>query len=136
MIMSVASALGAHRRLVVVAALVVVVAVTAGTVSLCSAARADRRKDAQVKVGLTTIQTAIYSYAKAHHMYIPPSDKLMAADLSTYLRPEVSWPVNPFTGRPMQTGTGPGDVRYRPLGIPPTHAYTIDSVGTDGHSVW
>jgi hypothetical protein len=69
-------------------------------------------------------------------MYVPPPDKLTAADLSAYLPAGVSWPVNPFGGHPMKAGTGPGDVQYRPLGGFPTTVYTIDGVGSDGHSVW
>jgi type II secretory pathway pseudopilin PulG len=122
-------------RLAAIVAVIVVAAAAVGVLAL-QASAADRQKDAQVSSGLHTIRVAIYSFAKAHEMYVPPPARLSDARLSAYLPSGTSWPVNPFTGRPMRIGTGPGDVRYRLLGGPRTTAYTIDSVGTNGKSVW
>lgn len=46
------------------------------------------------------------------------------------------WPTNPFTGRPMQAGTGPGDfsIRFIWYGYPsgPPQAFELTGHGADG----
>jgi hypothetical protein len=119
--------------LLIVGVVVVLTATVAVVTHVRTVAKADGREDAQVKVGLETIRTTIFAYANAHDHNLPQSDQVTAAGLSDYLRAGASWPVNPFTDKPMLAGTGPGEFQFRRLS---DHAYTIDSVGTDGKSVW
>ena len=122
------------RVLTAFALALLVIAIALGVMlHLRAATKADSRKDALSKAGIITIETAIFGYAKVHDHDLPQSDQVSAAGLSAYLPAGVSWPVNPFTGEPMHTGVGPGDIRYDRQY---DHQYTIESVGTDGTSTW
>jgi type II secretory pathway pseudopilin PulG len=128
---------GARLVLFAVAAAVALAAVAVPIgVHARRAAQADRRKNAQVRAGLETIREVIYAYSKDHESRIPAKEQLNAVGLAGYLPAGRAWPTNPFTSEPMRTGTGPGDIRYEYPGSTPACVYTIDSVGTDGDSVW
>ncbi|MEI6450699.1 MAG: hypothetical protein WCP98_12250 [Actinomycetes bacterium] len=83
---------------------------------------------AQVRSGVRTIQTGIETWRadNARGAY-PPEAVVTPARLGRYVDP---WPVNPYTGGPMQPGAGPGDYHY--VRLPGGEGYRLTGYGGDG----
>jgi hypothetical protein len=76
--------------------------------------RAERNDEADG--GVNKVDAAVFAYYQAHRHAWPLPEQVNQTGLSSYLPAGSSWPVNPFDGRTMHQGTGPGDYEYRALG--------------------
>jgi prepilin-type N-terminal cleavage/methylation domain-containing protein len=77
----------------------------------------EKVKDSAVKEGTHSLQIAVQTYAVDHEALCPdPSDVDAGGALAGYID---SWPLNPFTGKPMVNANGgysKGDFSYDALG--------------------
>lgn len=72
----------------------------------------DSAKDSSVKAGVHSIQIAIESWAADRNGVYPAADEISAdGSWGQYMG---TWPVNPWTDKPMQRGTAEGDFEYLP----------------------
>jgi type II secretory pathway pseudopilin PulG len=110
-----------HRTLIIVVALVVI-AVFAGAAALRwhESRRTAQRNDA-VREAAATVVEGIQMWSVDHADSFPDSRLVRDGPLSFDYTTETvgaepsTWPVNPFTGKPMRQGTGPGDFTYTAL---------------------
>jgi hypothetical protein len=74
---------------------------------------------------MTEVNWLIRDWARHHHGVYPPESMVDQAGLGVQYARTVMvgthvvtfvWPTNPFDGRPLRPGGGPGDYRYRRLG--------------------
>jgi len=87
--------------------------------------------DDQVRAAITRLQVGVLSWAAEHGGLFPPVNEVTAAgELGAYVDP---WPVNPFTGAPMQPGSAPGDYMYEQLDAGQT--YRLTGYLSDGATV-
>ena len=86
---------------------------------------------AGVRSGVRTIQMGLEAWRadNARGMY-PPEAVVTPARLGSYVDP---WPVNPYTGGPMQPGRGAGDYDY--VRLPGRQGYRLTGYGGDGAPV-
>jgi hypothetical protein len=89
-------------RLSLIAVLAAVLLLTAG----CGTPDAPALSMA-AKENLHTIAVGLDAWARRHHHY-PASARVSADGLAR----DVTWPANPWTGKPMVQGTDPGDFTY------------------------
>jgi hypothetical protein len=83
--------------------------------------------------GVNTIQEAVFAWAETHGTKWPTPDDVTQEQLGPYLR-GATWPINPYDGRAMHQGTGPGDYRYRATTTTsgqPTSAYILTGTYPD-----
>jgi hypothetical protein len=100
------------RVLALVSVLVLVAAAVAFGLLKYQAARVESHRNEEVKAGLGTIRAAVSVWTMDHGRVWPPEQLVAPSGLRPFLPKGVSWPVNPFTGRPTHPGTSPGDYRY------------------------
>jgi prepilin-type N-terminal cleavage/methylation domain-containing protein len=78
----------------------------------------EKVKDSAVKEGTHSLQIAVQTYAVDHEALCPdPSDVDAGGALAGYID---SWPLNPFTGKPMVNANGSyskGDFSYDAWGV-------------------
>jgi hypothetical protein len=119
--------------------LVVVLAVAGVLVN--STVLVPRRSREQVRQGTRAIWRGLDAYARAHGGHYPPatlvrprkpgsSNAHERRTVGAYLP---SWPLNPFSDRPMHAGTGPGDFSY--VRGPGGHRATLTGFGVGGKTV-
>jgi hypothetical protein len=66
----------------------------------------------------SSLRSLVEAWAQDHHRRLPPSRLVTQAGLGrSYAKRDSDywsglWPINPFTGQPLHSGTGPGDFRY------------------------
>ena len=84
-----------------------------------------------MRTGVHNIQMGIETWRadNARGTY-PPEVVVTPERLGTYVDP---WPVNPYTGGPMQPGGGPGNYDY--VRLPGGEGYTLTGYGGDGDPV-
>ncbi len=83
--------------------------------------------DTLVRERVRTIQVGLAEYAAAHGDRYPSAPEVTADGLSGYV---AAWPENPYTGRPMRPGTGPGEYVYTVS--PDGRSYTLTGYGSGG----
>jgi hypothetical protein len=66
--------------------------------------------DQDVVDAILVLQSGILQYAAAHGNVFPAATDV--SETGAVGQSMESWPANPFTGQPMQTGTAPGDYTY------------------------
>lgn len=124
------------RGWVVGAALVVVIVAVVAVMGLVHISKANqdalKRADA-AKEGLHSLQIGVQSYAVDHNDNYPDVSLVTEAGLvdSTGGAYVDYWPSNPYTGLPMQQGTGPGDYSYKMDGT----TFQMTVYGPNGESV-
>lgn len=107
-----------RRTLTVAVVFVVVLAVAAVLVN--ATVLVPRRSRELVRQGIFAIRLGLDAHSRDHGGTYPAASLVRPRKLGSsnaharrtvgaYVR---SWPVNPFSGRPMQAGTQPGDFRY------------------------
>ena len=81
-------------------------------------AKASERSERNDKAdgGVNKVEVAVFAYYQAHGHTWPLPEQVTQTGLASYLPAASAWPVNPFDGRPIHQGTGPGDYAYRALG--------------------
>ncbi len=105
------------RGWVVIVAAAVVVLATVGVAAVAHGAKANQdalKTAAAAKEGLHSLQVGVQSYAVDHGDQYPDASLVTETGLvdssgTPYLD---YWPSNPYTGLPMQQGSGPGDFSY------------------------
>jgi hypothetical protein len=86
---------------------------------------------AEVRTGVRNLQMGIETWrADSARGTYPPEAVVTPARLGRYVDP---WPVNPYTGAPMQPGAGAGDYDY--VRLPGGEGYTLTGFGDDGAPV-
>jgi hypothetical protein len=118
----------AFRRWVATSAVVVAAVCAAG----CGSQPApDPAKDQAVQDGVQAIRAAVFLAAggpeRAASDPFPPADRVTEAGIGSLIG---TWPVNPYTGRPMAPGSGPGDFRYTLSDN--GRSYSLEAFGVDG----
>lgn len=113
---------------------VVLVVFAAATFAACSSRQDDTAKEADVRDGIHAIQVAVFLASGGFDRtradtFLPPG-QVSPSGLERYLD---FWPKNPYTGRPMTQGTGPGDFRYT-LG-PGGTSYRLVGYGASGKGI-
>lgn len=98
-----------RRRIVVLLSLVVLCAAVCGAAEAPPATSASPRT-AVLRQRLLLLQGYLERYANAHYSYYAPKNALRKDGA---VRAPV-WPRNPWTGRAMRPGSGPGDYAYTP----------------------
>ena len=79
--------------------------------------------------GVHAIQQAVRVWADYHgHLFPAAATVVPGGEFARYLR--TSWPTNPVTGRPMTSGSGPGDYDYEQLDG--GQAFTLTGHDMDG----
>ena len=114
--------------------LALAVAATASTLSACGSDRPDATKEAAVIAGVHAIQAAVFLESGAFDRIrgdpYPEPSRVSETALKRHL---AYWPANPYTGKPMAQGTGPGDFTYT-LGAGGT-SYQLVGFGEGGKAV-
>jgi hypothetical protein len=90
-------------------------------------ARAD---ESAVKEGVRSFQIVVQSWAVDHQDVYPSTFEMNPTAMSDYMD---MWPANPYTGRPMTQGTGPGDFSYEVS--PDGTSFRLIGYGEDGKIV-
>jgi len=107
---------------------------TALALSACGSDAPDRTKEAAVIAGVHAIQAAVFlesgAFDRIHGDPYPDPSRVSEPALKRHLD---YWPSNPFTGKPMAQGTGPGDFTYT-LGAGGT-SYQLVGYGEGGKAV-
>ena len=89
------------------------VAATASTLSACGSDGTDTTKEAAVTAGIHAIQAAVFlesgAFDRTRGDPYPEPSRVSETVLKHHL---AYWPANPYTGKPMAQGTGPGDFTY------------------------
>lgn len=110
------------------------VAATALTVSSCGSDGPDPTKEAAVAAGVHAIQAAVFlesgAFDRTRGDRYPEPSSVSETALKHHL---AYWPANPYTGKPMAQGTGPGDFTYT-LGADGM-SYELVGYGEDGKAV-
>lgn len=79
--------------------------------------------------GVHAIQQAVRVWADYHgHLFPAAATVVPGGEFARYL--QTSWPTNPVTGRPMTSGSGPGDYDYEQLDG--GQAFTLTGHDMDG----
>ena len=88
----------------------------------------DKAKEAAVREGTHSIQVGVQSWAVDHGDAYPDASQVNAYGLASYVD---VWPTNPFTGLPMNQGSGPGQFSYESSAA----GYRIVAYGSDGSAL-
>lgn len=83
-------------------------------------------REAAVREGVHSLQIGVQSWAVDHADAYPDVSLLNDADMLDYVG---VWPTNPYTGLPMDQGSGPGQFAYE---RPSEYEYTITAYGEGG----
>ncbi len=87
--------------------------------------------DDEVRSALTRIQVGVLTWSSEHGGLFPPASEVTAdGEVGPYVDP---WPVNPFTGAPMRTGSAEGDYAYEQLDA--GRSYRLTGFLSDGATV-
>jgi type IV pilus assembly protein PilA len=90
----------------------------------------DKAHEAALKEGIHSVHVGVQSWAADHGGVYPAASKLTQRGLSRYVD---DWPINPYTGLPMQAGTSPGDFSY--VVSPNGTTYQLSGYGQNGQVV-
>jgi len=122
-----------RTRLAVVAVLVLCGLVAAGLgLAAWQSHRHAAQREQAVRDGVAQIHLLVSRWSVDNSDAAPPPARVTKQGLYQAGELPMDWPVNPYTGGPMQSGTGPGEYRYESWGM---NGFRLTGYGPHGKTL-